>query len=287
MTREAPIHRRVRWAGGDFAGPVEVEVVPRRALPIIRLHGISLHALTERECVQHIVDELSGGHGGWVVTHNLDHLRRLRADAAFAALCEGATVRVADGMPLIWACALQGTPLPERVAGSNLISSLSEAAATHHRSVFLLGGEPGTAEAAADVLERRHPDLRIAGTSCPSPGFEHRAGELDQITHELCTSRPDIVFVAFGSPKQEQFIARCRHCLPRAWWLGVGISFSFLCGSVKRAPVWIQDIGLEWAHRLAQEPRRLARRYLVDGVPFAFRLLASSALRRRHIGAGQ
>jgi len=284
MASEVQIHRRVRWAGGDLTRPVEVLAPPRPRLPVVRLNGIPLHAITEQQCVQHIVDELAAGEGGWVVTHNLDHLRRLRADPSFATLCEEATVRVADGMPLIWACALQGTPLPERVAGSNLISSLSAAAAEHDRAIFLLGGDPGTAEAAAGVLHDRHPSLRIVGTSCPEPGFERRTREFDRLLNQLCKSRPDIVFVALGSPKQEQLISRFRQKLPATWWLGVGISFSFVCGSVKRAPVWVQNIGLEWAHRLAQEPRRLARRYLVDGLPFALRLLASSALQRPSIG---
>jgi N-acetylglucosaminyldiphosphoundecaprenol N-acetyl-beta-D-mannosaminyltransferase len=96
----------------------------------------------------------------------------------------------------------------------------------------------------------------------------------------LLAAAPDIVFVALGSPKQEVLIDRLRHALPRAWWLGVGISFSFVCGRVKRAPRWMQQSGLEWLYRLSQEPKRLARRYLLDGMPFACRLLAGSLLAR-------
>ena len=250
--------------------------------PEVHLSGVRLHAITEAQVNEHIIGSLEAGRGGWVVTPNLDHLRRLRTQDTFAELCTGASLCVADGMPLVWACAIQGTPLPERVAGSNLISSLSARAAEVNRSVFMLGGDPGTAEAAAEELQTRHPALRIAGTFCPPLGFERDEVMMAQITQRLVEAAPDIVFVALGSPKQERLIETLRERLPSSWWLGIGISFSFVCGDVKRAPIWIQRLGLEWTHRLAQEPRRLARRYLVDGLPFAARLLASSALQRRH-----
>ena len=101
-----------------------------------------------------------------------------------------------------------------------------------------------------------------------------------EIIQVLSETRPDIVYVALGSPKQEKLIARLRPVLPGAWWLGVGNSFSFLSGEVRRAPVWMQRTGVEWVHRLIQEPRRLFRRYVVDGLPFAARMFAA-ALRAR------
>ena len=101
-----------------------------------------------------------------------------------------------------------------------------------------------------------------------------------EIRRQLIASRADIVYVGLGSPKQERVIEQFKHLLPRAWWLGVGISFSFLCGEVRRAPRWMQRCGLEWTHRLWQEPGRLAKRYLIDDLPFALRLFAG-ALRVR------
>lgn len=249
----------------------------RRHLPVVEVKGVPVHALTERQTVDFIMEELGAGRGGWVVTHNLDHLRRRVGDAEFSRLCASADLVVADGMPLVWASRLRRRPLPERVAGSNLVSSLAAAAASAGRSLYLLGGAPGTALAAASVLAERHPGLRLAGTCCPEPGFEQDAGRLEEIGNELAMAEPDLVLVALGSPKQERLIERLRRRLPRAWWLGVGISFSFLSGDVIRAPAWMQRAGFEWFHRLLQEPRRLGRRYLVQGVPFALRLLASSA----------
>src|SRR5439155_13373333 len=129
----------------------------------------------------HILSELDAGRGGMVVTPNLDHLRRYTRDLSFGALIAEADLVVPDGMPLIWASRLQGTPLPQRVAGSDLISSLSAAAATRKRSIYLLGGSPGTADAAAKVLQAANPDLKIAGTLCPQIGFDGDDAEVDKI----------------------------------------------------------------------------------------------------------
>ena len=165
-------------------------------------------------------------------------------------------------MPLVWASRLQRTPLPERVAGSNLIWSLTAAAAIAGKSVFLLGGMPGTAEKTGKEFQKQFPTFVLAGTYFPPFGFEKDPAEMKKMMDALAAAKPDIIYVALGSPKQEQLIARARAILPAAWWLGVGISFSFIAGEVNRAPRWMQSCGLEWLHRLAQEPRRLARALL-------------------------
>src|SRR5208282_5639149 len=251
----------------------------RAGLPTIRLGGVRIHAIDEQTCIEHILDEIDAGRGGFVVTPNVDHLRRSRRDLHFSAVLAEADLVVADGMPLIWASRLQGTPLPQRVAGSDLISSLSAAAAQQGRSIFLLGGDPGTAIAAAAILRDRYPQLKIAGTLCPPRGFEKDPGELQHVMSALRGASPDIVYVGLGSPKQEQLIDRIRHTLPRTWWMGVGVSFSFLCGDVRRAPPWMRKYGLEWIHRLAQEPKRLFKRYVVVGMPFAAMMLVGAAVR--------
>jgi N-acetylglucosaminyldiphosphoundecaprenol N-acetyl-beta-D-mannosaminyltransferase len=248
-------------------------------LPRIELQGVWFHAITEQGCIEHILGELAVGRGGVVVTPNVDHLRRRGRDLSFLALLAEANLVVADGMPLVWASRLQGTPLPQRVAGSDLISSLSAAAASQGRSVFLLGGDPGTAQGASLILRDWYPQLRVAGTSCPPIGFEKEETELARVAEDLLQAKPDIVYVALGSPKQELLIDRMRRVLPGAWWLGVGVSFSFLCGDVRRAPPWMRKWGLEWVHRLLQEPRRLFKRYVVVGVPFAGFMLARAAVK--------
>ncbi len=250
-----------------------------KRLKSIDLHGIRLHTLSESQCIAHIMEQLGGGYGGTVVTPNLDHLRRCVKDLHFGALVAEADLVVADGMPLVWASRLQGTPLPERVAGSNLISSLTAAAAQHGRSVFLLGGAEGTAAGAAELLVKRNPGLKVVGTLCPRVGFDKNPKQMAEIAHSLTDAMPDIVYVALGSPKQEHLIAKLRPSLPAAWWLGVGVSFSFLTGHVRRAPLWMQRGGIEWMHRLGQEPRRLFKRYILVGIPFAAQLFSKASVR--------
>lgn len=247
----------------------------------IQILNTSICPLTQAQCVDSIMKALQQGRGGWVVTPNLDHVRRSATDSTYAHAIREAELRVADGMPLIWASRLQGTPLPERVAGSDLIYALSRGLSERKGSVFLLGGDPGTAESSAKVLAQSYPGLAIAGICCPPMGFENDPILFEEIKKQIVDSRADVVFVALGSPKQEYLIRRLRNLLPRAWWIGVGITFSFVCGNVRRAPRWMQRWGLEWIHRLIQEPRRLAARYLFHGMPFGLKLLVRSAFRER------
>ncbi len=248
--------------------------------PIVDLLGFPFHRVTEAECVAYILSRLGEGQGGWVVTPNIDILQRMARSPPLCRFLMQANLLVADGMPIVWASRVLGTPLPERVAGSSLVSTLSAGAAREGRSIYLLGGDPGTAELAAQELIRRDPALRVAGTDCPPFGFDKDPGAIDEIAQRVQAASPDIVYVALGCPKQENLIKQIRPSAPRAWFLGVGISFSYLCGDVKRAPSWMRRSGLEWCFRLAQEPGRLARRYLRDDIPFALRLLGLTARTR-------
>jgi N-acetylglucosaminyldiphosphoundecaprenol N-acetyl-beta-D-mannosaminyltransferase len=262
---------------GELGGSVALAALPQPS--IIDLYGINIHALSERQTIATILRRSIAGRGGMVVTPNLDHIRRCHQDPEFAQLVSRADLVVADGMPLIWASKLQCTPLPGRVAGSDLLTSLSASAARMGKTLFLLGGDPGTAHSSAEVLRKRYPGIKIAGTSCPPIGFETDSRQMRELASAVVACKPDIVFVALGSPKQERLIVRLKDRLPGTWWLGVGISFSFLCGEVKRAPYWMRVMGLEWAHRLFQEPGRLFKRYMLQGVPFAMRMLSNSAWR--------
>jgi N-acetylglucosaminyldiphosphoundecaprenol N-acetyl-beta-D-mannosaminyltransferase len=246
----------------------------------VELMDMPIDRTTEREVVETVGDAVDRGEGGWVITPNLDHLRLFRRDDDLRRHFRDADLVVADGMPLIWASRIQDTPLPERVAGSDLIWSLTEEAARRRASLYLVGGNPGTAREASRVLQERARGVRIAGTACPPRGFESDPGEIDGLVERLERADPDIVYVGLPLDKQVALIPRLKRVLPSTWFLGLGISFSFVCGEVRRAPAWMQRLGLEWVHRLMQEPRRLFRRYLVDGLPFAARLLAHSARRR-------
>ncbi len=246
----------------------------------VTLMGVRIDAVTEAETIAHVLGGLDAGRGGRVCTVNLDILRQCAQDVEVLALVRGADLVVADGMPLIWASRLAGQRLPERIAGSTLISGLSAAAADAGRSVFLLGGNPGTAQRAAARLRARSPALRIPGTWCPPFGFEHDARERAAIDAALAGAQPDIVFVGLSFLKQDRLMVELRAILPQTWFVPCGIGFSFLSGEVHRAPPMVQHLGLEWLHRLFQEPRRLAGRYLVQAPPFVPRVVLD-ALRQR------
>jgi N-acetylglucosaminyldiphosphoundecaprenol N-acetyl-beta-D-mannosaminyltransferase len=246
----------------------------------IRLLDLELDRITEAGAIATILAALESGRGGAVATPNLDHLQQLSRRPELAELVEQADLVVADGMPLVWASRLQRSPLPERVAGSDLVWSLTAEAALRGRSVFLLGGAPGACEAAEARLRAVYPGARFAGHYCPPFGFEREEREIDRIRDLLVSARPDIVYVALGFPKQERLIAYLRRELPSVWFLGVGFSLSFVAGHTARAPLWMSRLGLEWLHRLSRDPRRLAKRYLVHDLPFALRLFAS-AIRAR------
>lgn len=246
----------------------------------VRIMGPRIAALSEGRAAQSLVAGAAAGEGVWTITVNLDHLRSYHQEPRSRALIEAADLLVADGTPLLWASRLAGAPLPERVAGSDLIWSLCEQAASERVSVFLLGGNPGVAERAAAILSGRYAGLEIAGTLCPPFGFEDDEAELRKIERTVAEKRPGLVLVGLGFPKQDMLIRHLRRSLPGASFVGLGASFSFVCGETPRAPRWTQRLGLEWAHRLCMEPRRLARRYLVQGLPFALRLLASAARHR-------
>jgi N-acetylglucosaminyldiphosphoundecaprenol N-acetyl-beta-D-mannosaminyltransferase len=242
--------------------------------------GLGIAAVSEKETINYVLNGLAEGRGGWICPVNLDVLRQWRASADVRQLMAGADLVVADGMPLVWAGGLQGSPLPERVAGSTLVVSLTEAAARNGASVFFLGGNPGTAEVAIDKLIRVSPDIRLAGSLCPPFGFEHEPEWIDRIERALRDARPDIVYVGLGFPKQERLISSLRTRLPQAWFLSCGVSFSFVAGEIQRAPLLVQRLGLEWLHRMAQEPRRLYKRYLLEGIPFLVELMWSALTSR-------
>jgi N-acetylglucosaminyldiphosphoundecaprenol N-acetyl-beta-D-mannosaminyltransferase len=269
--------RRVFW----FDCNLVTDSSPIPSLPPrVSLLGFPIDCVTQKQTLDTIAASIRAGQGGWVLTPNLDILRRVTSEPETRALVDATTLRTADGMPLIWASRLKGTPLPERVTGSDLIFSLTQRAAQDGFGVYLLGGDPGVGDQAAAKLRELFPQLIIAGVESPPFGFEKDDAYMAAMRARVVAAKPDIVYVAVGFPKQERVIAHLRPAMPKAWFLGIGISFSFVTGHVQRAPKLVQKLGLEWVHRMAQEPGRLAKRYLVHGIPFALKLLVLSALRR-------
>ena len=252
----------------------------------VHLDGTGFDRITESEVVAVVREAIAQGRGGRIITPNIDILRQAARNHRVRSYLDDADLIVADGMPLVWASKLSGTPLPERVAGSSLIWSLSEGLGHDGRSIFVIGGNPATPEApdgarrAAQRLADECPGLQVAGTLCPEYGFERNRDVYSEFRTAVKEAKPDLVFVGLGFPKQEKVITRRRADLPDAWFSGGGAAVNCVAGDVDRAPRWMQRTGLEWAHRLGSEPRRLAGRYLKHDAPYALRLLAGSATKR-------
>ena len=245
----------------------------------IRVAGIWLDALTESQVVQHVRDSWCD-RGGSIITVNIDVAQLVARDRDLGELVAGGSLVVADGMPLVWASMISGDVLPERVAGSSLVSSLSQAAAEDGKSIFLLGGAEGVPEKAANALVTRYPGLQVAGTDSPPFGFDQTASGVEAAVAAVAAAAPDLVFVGLGFPKQERLIEQLRSAVPNAWYVACGGGIAMAAGVFNRANPLTQRVGLEWAHRLVLEPRRLAGRYLRDDAPFALALLARSATHR-------
>ena len=243
----------------------------------MELAGVPVDAVDAETAVATIVAGARSGTGGCVVTPNADILRQAwRAPELADYLCRADLV-LCDGMPLVWASRLQGTPLPCRVPMSRLVYPLARACADSGLRLFLLGDTPSVTAGAARRLADAAPGLAVVGMHSPPFAAEHDEVALETAAAEIARSGADIVLCAMGFPKQERAMFHLRARLPRPWFLAVGGTLRMVAGETPHAPSWMAGLGLEWLHRLRLEPRRLARRYLVDDLPFVAGLLLRSA----------
>lgn len=245
----------------------------------VYLMGVGVDDVDEDEVIDRMMSSLRQGRGGWVFTPNVDIVRQVVADDGLQRLVGDADLAIPDGMPLVWASRLQRTPLRTRVAASHLVYPLCRRAAALGYSVYLLGGSEAASARAAAALEAAAPGLSIAGCSSPPHGFESSPTETARVLESLKQAAPDIVICAFGFPKQERLMTVLCRLFPSAWFIGAGGTLTIAAGITPAAPRWMRQSGLEWLHRLRLEPRRLFRRYIIDDIPFALRLLAAAAAR--------
>ena len=183
-------------------------------------------------------------------------------DEAYRAIHSRAGMVTPDGMPVVWAARMMGYRHVRKVSGTDLMAAVCERSISRGHRHFLYGGAPGVADELAAALERRFAGVRIVGTHSPPfrPLGEAESAEMIRMINR---TEADIVWVGLGSPKQEYWMAEQVGKIAAPVLIGVGAAFDFLSGHVSRAPVWMQRSGLEWLYRLASEPRRLWRRYLV------------------------
>jgi len=253
-----------------------------RTTPAVSLAGVNISRFSFKETLEWINERLKNATFTQVATANMDFLDLCAKKPELRTILNHQCHLVtADGMPLVWLSRTTGLPIPERVAGSDLVPEITRLAAEQGLSVFFLGGNPNATVAAVRMLREQHPTLKVAGMNC-SRFDVNDAVKVAAIAEEIRLSKAHILFVALGCPKQERFIADHAERIGIRFAMGVGGSFDFIAGVRERAPRWMQRSGLEWVCRMAQEPGRLAPRYGRNLIRFARLAAGMTATRVMH-----
>lgn len=249
------------------------------------LFGIDVDAVDARQAIDRILTWMREDFDRcrYIVTPNVNHVVLFQHDQYFRTAYQDASLVVADGWPLVtssrWLCS---SPLPERVAGSDLVPGLfNHSTGDRPLNVYLMGGMPGVPQAAAEAISRRWPTVMVSGWYSPPLGFEEDSAEQQKMTSLVNEAAPDLLVVGLGSPRQEYWLARHHQDLHAKVAVGAGATIDFLAGRQRRAPRAIQKMRLEWAYRAFSDPRRLGVRYASDSFRFASLLLTSLLSTRR------
>jgi N-acetylglucosaminyldiphosphoundecaprenol N-acetyl-beta-D-mannosaminyltransferase len=235
----------------------------------VRIGTIAVDVVDRAGALSAIDELVTGGLGGTVFTPNVDHVVRAAKDPAFRAAYARTRLALPDGAPVVWTARLSGYALRERITGADLFMPLLRHAAERGWGVYLLGGRVGASDRLVARLASELPQLRISGVGPATRQLVGQPSLLDAEVAAIKAARPDLVLVCLGSPLQELWSDAIAAAVTPALLFGLGSAMDVAAGMLNRAPPWLQDNGLEWLYRLASEPRRLWRRYLVDDVQFA------------------
>ena len=247
--------------------------------PRVDVLGCPVDALTMGQTVQRCLDLIESRTGAQHVVVNAAKLVELRRNPRMARIISGCAIVNADGQAIVWAARLLGRPLPERIAGIDLMDELMAAAAAGGLGVYVLGAREEVLAEALRRLREKHRGLRVVGSH---HGYFDADGEREVIAGIRLAS-PDMLFVAMSSPRKEYWLEDNLRALGVPFAMGVGGAIDVVAGVTRRAPRWMQRAGLEWFYRFLQEPRRMWRRYLVSNARFAA-LLGRDLMQRRRGG---
>ena len=245
------------------------ELPPRNS---ITLHGMRIDRVTMEGALEHVASFIASGKPHHIVTADASMVMTYRDDKDFAAIVEQAALITPDGAGILWGCQRQNTPSPAKVSGVDLSAKLVELSGKNSWRVFFFGGAPGVAEAAAQKMRERFPDAHICGVR---DGY-YTADEEDTVAEQIAATKPDIVLVAMGIPRQEKFIQRQKVRVGAKVYIGVGGTLDVFSGTVKRAPVWMQKSGLEWLYRISSNPNAARLKKLAALPRFALLTLKKS-----------
>ena len=246
-----------------------------RELSVIRrpvaILSVPTDGFTMSETLDIIEQFIASGKFHQIATANTDFLLKAHEDPAVRRILRQCDLVIPDGMPLVMAGKWLNCPIPERVTGADLVPKLATLSATKGYKIFMLGAREEVAIRAREVMEQNNPGLKVVGQYSPPPS-DLSSMDHDKIHKMLEETKPDILLVAFGNPKQEKWISMNRHRLRVPVCIGIGGTFDFIAGEINRAPEWIQKIGMEWFYRFSQEPKRMFKRYLNDIVFFGIEI---------------
>jgi N-acetylglucosaminyldiphosphoundecaprenol N-acetyl-beta-D-mannosaminyltransferase len=247
------------------------------------LLGLPFHVITMDETIEDAVAHIKAGKPGYYITPNADFIAQAYNNEALKEILFHADRVVCDGMPLVWLSRYFKPALPERVAGSDMVFRLFAEADRHQWKVYFLGSEEVTLAQTKAILKNDYPAMEVVGTFSP-PFGPVDAWPNERILKEIAETRPDLLLVAVGCPKQEYWIARYSREAGVPLSIGIGASLDFICGTQTRAPIWVQKIGMEWFWRLLTNPRRLLKRYVKD---FYYLILLAQRQRRLMVNCSQ
>jgi N-acetylglucosaminyldiphosphoundecaprenol N-acetyl-beta-D-mannosaminyltransferase len=243
-------------------------LAPQADAPHFKVLGVRVDAVQIPEVVSRMerwIQERGAGH--YIAVTGMHGIMEAQQDPGFRSILKAADLVVPDGMPLVWLGRWHGHALGRRVYGPELVETFCRATGPLYRH-FFYGGGPGVADRLADVLKQRY-GINTVGTY--SPPFRPLSEEENaQVSCQIQGAAPDVVWVGLSTPKQERWMCEQRHRLTVPLMAGVGAAFDFVAGTMKQAPAWMRENGLEWLFRLSHEPRRLWRRYLISGSKFVW-----------------
>ncbi|MEB3217571.1 MAG: WecB/TagA/CpsF family glycosyltransferase [Nostocales cyanobacterium 94392] len=232
----------------------------------VQLLNVNIHNVAMSDLLNNLKN------GGLVVTPNVDHLMKLQRDQDFYGVYQQAEYRVCDSRVLMYVSHFLGTPIKEKISGSDLFPAFY----TYYKNdksirIFMLGAAAGIAEIAQKNINSKVGREIIVDTYSPPFGFEKNDKECQKILDIINSSNATVLAIGVGAPKQEMWIAKHRKYLPKIKiFLAIGATINFEAGNIKRCPKWMSEVGLEWLYRLCSEPKRLWKRYLMDAVPFLY-----------------
>lgn len=233
--------------------------------PRVDVLGVHVSVTDMNDALSRVGEWIETGQRHHVCVADMNSVLNAGRESSLRRFYNRSGMTLPDGVPLVWAGHLAGFPQMQRVCGPDFMPAMLETSVAHGWSHYFLGGADGVAERLAAAMSARFPGLAVAGWECP-PFRQLDDAEKAEMVARINASGADIVWIGLGAPKQEKWMAEFRSQLDASVLIGVGAAFDFHTGDVRRAPVAMQKMGLEWAYRLSQEPRRLWRRYVL-GVP--------------------